>query len=69
MRSEIEEITRKLKDLIGSIKDTDEKIEALNYVRKELSGASPFKSEPVDCVLWVKSESVQAKFRINQRGI
>lgn len=60
MRSEIEEITQKLKDLIGSIEDTDEKVEALNYARKELSGVSPFKNEPVDCVLWVKNENVQA---------
>lgn len=60
MRSEIEEITQKLKGLIGSIEDTDEKIEVLNYVRKELSEVSPFKNEPVDCVLWVKNESVQA---------
>lgn len=38
----------------------EEKINALNEVKKELHKISPFKSEPVDCVLWVKNENVYA---------
>lgn len=38
----------------------DEKIEAINDIRKKLHQISPFKNEPVDCVLWVKSDDVYA---------
>jgi len=37
-----------------------EKVEMLNEVRKVLSVFSPFNSHPVDCVQWVKIETVQA---------
>lgn len=38
----------------------DEKIDAINRIRAALVEFSPFKSEPVDCVRWVKSDSVTA---------
>lgn len=38
----------------------DEKVERLNFIRKELHNISPFKSEPVDLVQWVKSDTVHA---------
>lgn len=38
----------------------DERIEAINAIRRALHDISPFKSEPVDCVEWVRAESVQA---------
>jgi len=38
----------------------DEKVSAINEIKKELHKISPFNSEPVDCVLWVKNESVHA---------
>jgi hypothetical protein len=38
----------------------DERIEVLNQVRRELHKVSPMKGEPVDLVVWVKSESVTA---------
>lgn len=38
----------------------DEKINALNEVKKELHKISPFNTEPVDCVLWVKNEFIYA---------
>jgi ParB-like chromosome segregation protein Spo0J len=38
----------------------EEKIEAINQIKKSLHSISPFKSEPVDCVLWVKNENVHA---------
>ncbi|EAQ1372333.1 transcriptional regulator [Salmonella enterica subsp. enterica serovar Muenchen] len=37
-----------------------ETIEALNQLRRTLHDVSPFAQEPVDCVLWVKSEEVMA---------
>lgn len=38
----------------------DAKIDALNAVRLALHEVSPFAKEPVDCIQWVKSESVIA---------
>lgn len=38
----------------------DEKVSALNHIRQELHKISPFKDEPVDCVLWIKGEKVVA---------
>lgn len=37
-----------------------ERIEAINTVKLALHEVSPFKDEPVDCVLWVKSDGVEA---------
>lgn len=37
-----------------------EQIEAINAVKLALHEVSPFKDEPVDCVLWVKADAVQA---------
>lgn len=38
----------------------DEKIEAINALKLHLHELSPFKSEPVDCVIWVKNDTVFA---------
>lgn len=37
-----------------------ERIEAINAIRLALHEHSPFKGEPVDCVLWVEGEAVTA---------
>ena len=37
-----------------------QKIEVLNRIKRLLHEDSPFASEPVDCVLWVRAESVHA---------
>lgn len=37
-----------------------EKIAALNEARKALHEISPFSGEPVDCVLWVRADQVEA---------
>ncbi|MDI6872609.1 MAG: ParB/RepB/Spo0J family partition protein [Bacillota bacterium] len=37
-----------------------ERVEAINAIRLNLHEYSPFKGEPVDCVLWVEAETVQA---------
>lgn len=38
----------------------DEKVSLINQIRAELSKYSPFNSEPVDCVMWVKNSTVGA---------
>ncbi|MBZ7670518.1 IbrB-like domain-containing protein [Klebsiella grimontii] len=43
---------------LQSLEDEEEKITALNAFRQTLHEYSPFKSQPVDCVLWVKQENV-----------
>lgn len=40
--------------------EIDEKIETINRIKLALHEVSPLKSEPVDCVLWVKNTSVYA---------
>lgn len=48
--------------LIASIREMplDQKVQAINEIKSALHEISPFKSEPVDCVLWVKSAQVSA---------
>ncbi len=38
----------------------DQRIATLNCVRKELHRISPFHHEPVDLVLWIKAEGIEA---------
>lgn len=38
----------------------DEKVEFINEIKILMHELSPFKTEPVDCVLWVKNDSVIA---------
>ena len=38
--------------------DDEARIEAINAFRHVLHQRSPFRSQPVDCVLWVKQEQV-----------
>ena len=40
--------------------DLDSKVQAINQIKIELHKISPFNTEPVDCVLWVKNDSVHA---------
>jgi ParB-like chromosome segregation protein Spo0J len=40
--------------------EIDEKVSALNEIKKELHKYSPFSYEPVDCVIWVKTEDIFA---------
>jgi ParB-like chromosome segregation protein Spo0J len=56
----IKKKTEELCKLIEELNDDDQKIEALNQVRKQLHATSPLKHHPVDYVEWVKSESVEA---------
>lgn len=38
----------------------ESKVEVLNSIRQSLHDISPFKDEPVDLVLWVKGDNIQA---------
>ena len=40
--------------------EIDEKITAINAIKKQLHEISPMKNEPIDCVIWVKKETVVA---------
>lgn len=53
--STAEQLAEQIKNL-----PTDVAAEVLNEVRLLLHEASPFKSEPVDCVLWICSDEVTA---------
>lgn len=51
-----------LQGLLDEIKNLNgnDKIEALNVVRRELHKISPFNNEPVDCIQWVPIDNVFA---------
>ena len=53
------EILNQLVDRIEAL-DTTSKIEAINHIKQRLHSISPFSAEPVDCVLWVKHEEIEA---------
>lgn len=40
--------------------DDDDRVEAINTIKIMLHDVSPFHSEPVDCVLWVPADHIQA---------
>ena len=51
------EQTKTICEQITSLPD-DEQVAVLNEIRWLLHEVSPFKDEPVDCVLWVKGDTV-----------
>jgi len=59
MGSNVVERARELFRELTAMSET-EKIEAINAIRLALHEHSPFRGEPVDCVLWVESDVVQA---------
>lgn len=52
--------TETLKHQILSIESMEERIDAINQIKAMLKEVSPFASEPVECVQWVKSDLVFA---------
>lgn len=40
--------------------ELSDRVAAINEIKISLHNHSPFKSEPVDCVLWIKSDDVRA---------
>ena len=55
MKTKINELINELSNM-----NLDNKVNAINEIKLALHEISPFKTEPVDCVLWVKNESVYA---------
>ena len=55
MKTQILEFIKELDSL-----QLDEKVNAINEIKIALHRISPFKTEPVDCVLWVKNNTVHA---------
>lgn len=57
-----EVIVNKARDLFKLLKseNLDDKIEIINAIKQELHSCSPFVNEPVDCVVWVRGETVFA---------
>lgn len=51
----IEEIIKEISNM-----QLEQKVEAINNIKLALHEISPFNSEPVDCVLWVKNDTVHA---------
>lgn len=54
------EVIDELIKRINSIECIDEKIDFINHVKESVHNVSPFKNEPVDCVLWKKQSEVGA---------
>jgi ParB-like chromosome segregation protein Spo0J len=55
----VQEICELIKENI-SLLNLDERVDALNAIREACHEISPFNTEPVDFVKWVKSDSVHA---------
>jgi ParB-like chromosome segregation protein Spo0J len=51
-------LINELKDYLSSLAEAD-RIDAINTFRLALHDLSPFRDQPVDCVLWVKHEAVK----------
>ena len=49
-----------LENYLNGLDNEEQTIEALNRIKLFLHQRSPFKDEPVDCVLWVKRAQVTA---------
>lgn len=52
-------IKQEIKEKLNSM-SLDEKVEFINDLKLFLHENSPFSTEPVDCVIWVKNDSVHA---------
>lgn len=57
-----QDLLNDINELFAYIHDFDlkEKVDLINSIREELSKYSPFNTEPVDFVRWVKSDQIQA---------
>lgn len=58
----METLTTQFEKILDEIREQplEEQIESINELRKRLHEISPFKNEPVDCVLWIPAENVYA---------
>lgn len=54
--------THGVDELIANLRNLDmiARIDAINEIKVALHAVSPFRDEPVDCVIWVKSDDVRS---------
>lgn len=52
-------IIHEMADYLQSLPET-ERIEAINAFRQAIHALSPFREQPVDCVLWIKQDEIVA---------
>lgn len=55
----MKELIERLVNKVSSL-ELDQKVEMINQIKIALHEVSPFNTEPVDCVLWVKNQTVHA---------
>jgi ParB-like chromosome segregation protein Spo0J len=55
----METIIKTITDYLNNL-NLEERVDAINNIKIAMHEISPFKTEPVDCVLWVKNNSVKA---------
>ncbi|HAT6805109.1 TPA: ParB N-terminal domain-containing protein [Citrobacter freundii] len=55
-----QELLHRLDELLGSVQDISRKNDLMNQLKIIMHHHSPFRHEPVDCVLWVKAREVTA---------
>ena len=54
------DISKVVAEYLESFSDMKSKIDAINQLKTLIHRHSPFRDEPVDCVLWVDAKSVTA---------
>ena len=59
MNEDFIHLTSIVSEQIASM-DINERVEAINYIREAIHNESPFKTEPVDFVRWIKNDKVGA---------
>lgn len=52
-----EDIISSLRDLLSTLTE-EQRIDVINEVRSTLHEFSPFKNEPIDCVVWLKTKQL-----------
>ena len=50
-------LTQELTGFLSGLSE-EERIEAINEFRMAINSVSPFREEPVDCVLWIKNSAI-----------
>lgn len=53
-----DELIQNIGQYFSTAKSDEEKIQTLNALRASLHRHSPFQKEPVDCVIWVKTDKI-----------
>lgn len=56
------DLVERFAELLGELDDMGvaERVQLINDLRVQIHERSPFRGEPVDCVLWVKADQVEA---------